>query len=82
MGQGAVLIKTSPKGFWASKCDVGNWIIQNLGNFWEFVAMFGEFFGNFWEFRREFFGFLHFQTQLIVDIVKSQLIFYSLKVSS
>ena len=27
------VVKTSPKGFSASKCDVGNWIFQNLRNF-------------------------------------------------
>ena len=48
-------VVTSPKGFWASKCDVGNWIFSNcLRNCWEF---FFDFLGNFWEFfRRIFWG--------------------------
>ena len=33
LGEVIVLEKTSPKGFSASKCDVGNWIFSK---FWEF----------------------------------------------
>ena len=50
--------KTSPKGFSASKCDVGNWIFSKS---WEFLG--GNFLGyfflrNFWEefFERIFLG--------------------------
>ena len=36
--------QTSPKGFLASKCDIGNW------NFFDFfLDSFGEFFEFFWE---------------------------------
>ena len=55
--------ETSPKGFSASKCDVGNWIFSKskdffeklLGNFLYFLeGIFGEIFWRiFWE---EFFG--------------------------
>ena len=39
--------ETSPKGFLASKCDVGNWI---LGIFGKFLGnFFGEFFQEFFE---------------------------------
>ena len=39
--------KTSPKGFSASKCDVGNWILSKS---WEFLLrIFWESFGNFLE---------------------------------
>ena len=59
-------VKTSPKGFSASKCDVGNWIFSKLeifeklfGNCLDFFGIFGGFFwriflgGFFW---RNFFG--------------------------
>ena len=48
------IVKTSPKGFSASKCDVGNWLEEYCGRnflggiFWE------EFFGRI--FLKEFFG--------------------------
>ena len=36
----SIRIKTSPRGFLASKCNVGNWIFQNLRifleSFWNF----------------------------------------------
>ena len=55
------LIKTSPKGFLASKCDVGNWIFSKLGTFEKFVRnsleIFGGFFWNFF-WRNLFGGFL------------------------
>ena len=55
------LIKTSPKGFLASKCDVGNWIFSKLGIFEKFVRnsleIFGGFFWNFF-WRNLFGGFL------------------------
>ena len=55
-----ITAKTSPKGFSASKCDVGNWIFSKLGTFWEIVwKFFGfikDFFGEFFEFFLE--GFL------------------------
>ena len=44
------LKKTKPKGFSASKCDVGNWMFST---FWEFFENFLGFFGNF---GGEFFG--------------------------
>ena len=44
---------TSPKGFSASKCDVGNWIFTKLETFWEIVLMFWFFGGIFW---KNFFG--------------------------
>ena len=47
-------MKTSPKGFSASKCDVGNWIFSKLGTFWEIV---GKFFGLFRDFGGNVFGF-------------------------
>ena len=64
----AFYLKTSLKGFSASKCDVGNWIFQNLRNvlrnyleiFWIFSGILREDFfgGNFWEifFGRIFWG--------------------------
>ena len=75
------LPKTSPKGFSASKCDVGNWIFSKS---WEF-------FGNFWRmivyiFKSQLVSYvfkviwlftfsksadcLHFQSQLIFYILK------------
>jgi hypothetical protein len=55
-------IKTSPKGFSASKCDVENWIFSKS---WEFLGnlsgMFlGRIFRDFWGFR-EFFQNFFFQ---------------------
>ena len=45
-----IFLKTSLKGFSASKCEVGNWIFsKSWGIFWEFLnflRIFGEFFGN------------------------------------
>ena len=35
--------RISPKGFLASKCNVGNWIFSKLGSFWEIFL--GRFFG-------------------------------------
>ena len=50
----SVHIKTSPQGFSASMCDVGNWIFSKLGTFWEIAWKFFEFFqdfgGNFLDF--------------------------------
>ena len=65
---GYYLKKTSPKGFSASKCDVGNWIFSKsweffeklFGNFMDFLGsllrIFGEFFGNFLGFVWDFLG--------------------------
>ena len=44
--------QTSPKGFSASKCDVGDWIFSKSYEFFEnlfgnFLDFLGEFFGNF-----------------------------------
>ena len=60
--------KTSPKGFWASKCDVRNWLFSKLGTFEKLFGFFGDFLGIFvgffweifWEFIRRIFlgGFL------------------------
>ena len=51
-------MSTSPKGFSASKCDVGNWIFSKLGTFWEIDWNFFRFFQDF---RRVFLGiFLEF----------------------
>ena len=49
----------SPKGFSASKCDVGNWIFSKFKDFFEkllgkFLDFVGEFFGGF--FGRMFLG--------------------------
>ena len=45
--------ETSPKGFSAFKCDVGNWIFKNLGIFWDFfLGGGGDFLGILWEFYR------------------------------
>ena len=51
--------KASPKGFSASKCEVGNWIFSKLGIFEKFFGFFLDFFwGFFWRnfFERFFFG--------------------------
>ena len=49
-----ILIQTSPKGFSASKCDVGNWIFSKLGTFLEIVR---KFFGFLRDFFEELLGF-------------------------
>ena len=44
--------RISPKGFLASKCNVGNWIFSKLGSFWGIFLgrFFGRIFGRiFWE---------------------------------
>ena len=46
---------TSPKGFSASKCDVGNWILSKFWNFLEklfgnFMDFFGSLLRIFWEY--------------------------------
>jgi len=81
--------KTSPKGFSASKCDVGNYF-QNLriflGNFWDF---FGGFFwrnflgGIFWLdlFGKNYLGGILWELSMIVYIFKCQLVSYIFKVS-
>ena len=40
--------ETSPKGFPASKCDVGNWIFSKLGTFEKLFEIFFDFFWNFY----------------------------------
>ena len=49
-------VKTSPKGFSASKCDVGNWMFSKLGTFWEIFCKFFGFFQDFRFFFRIFLG--------------------------
>ena len=63
-----ICMKTSPKGFTASKCDVGNWIFSKSWEFfgiflgilwecfWNSLGMFWEFFGNPLGILQEFFG--------------------------
>ena len=52
--------KTSPKGFSASKCDIGNWIFSKLGIFEKLFGIFldfsGMFGGNVLDFLEDFFG--------------------------
>ena len=56
--QKVLSMETSPKGFSASKCDVGNWILSKSWEFFEKLfgnfMIFGEFIKNFlaifWEF--------------------------------
>ena len=58
---GLVDAKTSPKGFSASKCDVGNWIFSKLGTFREIVwKIFGICFGIF-------FFFLDFFSRIFLE---------------
>ena len=46
--------KTSPNGFPASKCDVGNWIFSKSSEFLgNFLGIFGEFLGFLWEVFRK-----------------------------
>ena len=59
-------VKTSPKGFSASKCNVGNWIFSKSWEF--FVEFFGNSLGILWE------------LSMIVYIFKSQLLVYISKV--
>ena len=47
--------KTSPKGFSASKRDIGNWIFSKLGIFEKLLDFFGLLGGFFWIFLDEFF---------------------------
>ena len=48
---------TSPKGFSAYKCDVGNWIFSKS---WEFWGYFLNFLGILWEFFLEFLGIVNY----------------------
>ena len=41
--------KTSPKGFSASKCDIGNWIFSKLGIFEKLFGIFLDFWEEFFE---------------------------------
>ena len=50
--------KASPKGFSASKCEVGSWIFSKLG-------IFEKFFGFFWDFFWDFF-FLDFLGEIFL----------------
>ena len=70
--------KKSPKGFSASKCDVGNWIFPKFQK--KFEKLFGIFLdsgGNFWE---DFFGGFvwkdFFGRNYLVEIIK-ELMFLS-----
>jgi hypothetical protein len=62
-----ILRETSPKGFSASKCDVGNWIFFG-GFFKKLIGIFWRIFlgGIFWE---EFFGRI-FWEEFFVSVVK------------
>ena len=79
-----ILRKTSPKGFSASKCNVGKWIFSKLGTFWEKISgVLQDFFWFFIDFvlkeyfRRiflqsvflEFFGRIFLFTSLKSDMV-------------
>ena len=48
------ITETSPKGFSASKCDVGNWIFSKSYEFFEILS---GFFFDIWRIFRIFFGF-------------------------
>ena len=71
--------QTSPKGFSASKCDVGNWILSNcLRNCQEIFQNFQEIFENFWGgfFWKDFLGgffleefFVYIGIDLLVKIL-------------
>ena len=74
-----LVIKTSPKGFSASKCDLWNWIFSNL--FWE--DFFGrKFLGVF--FRRIFLGGIfwgrNFTGELLGRIFWEEFFVYMVKV--
>ena len=51
---------TSPKGFSASKCDVGNWICSKLGIFEKLSGNFLDFLGFSFGFFVDFFGGIFF----------------------
>ena len=72
--------KTSPKGFSASKGDVGNWIFSKLGTFWELFWIFCEDFFRriFWEdfFGRTFLGGFFGRNSLFI-LLKSANLFES-----
>ena len=85
---------TSPKGFSASKCDVGNWICSKLGifeklsgNFLDFLGFFGIFFwifrGFFLEeyFLEEFFGEDFFGGFFLAGFFWQEFFVYIVKVS-
>jgi hypothetical protein len=59
-------LETSPKGFSAFKCDVGKWIFSKS---WEFLGNSLEIVTDCLHFKKST-GFLHFQSQLIVYILK------------
>ena len=74
--------KTSPKGFWASKCDVGNWIFSKSWEFngnsmgilcwisWELSMIAYNFRSRLVSYVSKSADCLHFQNQLIVYIYK------------
>ena len=81
---------TSPKGFSASKCDVGNWIFSKSLEFFEklfgnFLSIFGEFPGrflgrNFWGeiFWKDFFGRIFWEESFVyvgIDLFVKILVF-------
>ena len=64
------LENTSPKGFSASKCNVGNWIVsKSLEYFKKLFGIVLDFFGNFWNFFGNFWNF--FGTFLRIFLVGS-----------
>ena len=54
--------KTSPKGFSASKCDVGNWIFSKSKEFFEKLL------GKFLDFWEDFFGRIFFWKNFLEEV--------------